>query len=101
MRKLTSYLFISLDGVVEAPNAFLRDDLYQDLDLFIDETLAEQDTVLLGRRTYEEWSRFWPDSKIEPFATFINNVPKYVASSPPSSATTAALPRAFELTARR
>jgi dihydrofolate reductase len=80
MRKLTSYLFISLDGVVEAPNTFLRDDLYPDLDLFIDETLAEQDTVLLGRKTYEEWSRFWPDSKIEPFATFINNVPKYVAS---------------------
>lgn len=79
MRKLISYLFISLDGVVEAPDRFLRDDLYQDL-APLDETIAEQDAVLLGRKTYEEWSMFWPDANIEPFATFINNVPKYVAS---------------------
>ena len=80
MRKLVSHLFISLDGVVEAPDRFLRDDLYQDLDLFSDETIGGQDTVLLGRKTYEEWSTFWPDANIEPFATFINNVPKYVVS---------------------
>jgi dihydrofolate reductase len=80
MRKLVSHLFISLDGVVEAPNRFLRDDLYQDLDQFNDETIGGQDAVLLGRKTYEEWSGFWPGSRIEPFATFINNVPKYVAS---------------------
>ena len=79
MRKLISYLFISIDGVVEAPNAFLREDLYQDLAPF-DETIAEQDAVLLGRKTYEEWSAFWPGSEIEPFATFINNTPKYVVS---------------------
>lgn len=81
MRKLVSHLFISLDGVVEAPNTFLRDDLYRDLDLFNDETIGGQDAVLLGRRTYEEWSAFWPGSQIEPFASFINTVPKYVASN--------------------
>ena len=80
MRKLVSYLFISLDGVVEAPNRFIRDDLYQDLDEFSEETIGEQDAVLLGRKTYDEWSPFWPTSDIEPFATFINDVPKYVAS---------------------
>jgi dihydrofolate reductase len=80
MRKLISHLFISVDGVVEAPNRFLREDLYQDLDLFNDATIGGQDAVLLGRKTYEEWSAFWPDSQIEPFATFINNVPKYVAA---------------------
>ncbi|MCA8896759.1 MAG: hypothetical protein KDA48_15990, partial [Amphiplicatus sp.] len=77
MRKLISYLFISVDGVVETPNRFLREDLYQDLDP-LDDTIAEQDAVLLGRKTYEEWSNFWPSSNIEPFATFINNTPKYV-----------------------
>ena len=41
--------------------------------------------MLLGRKTYEEWSNFWPDSNIEPFATFINNTPKYVASKTLSS----------------
>lgn len=80
VRKLIAYLFISVDGVVEAPNRFLRDDLYQDLDP-LDQTLGEQDAVLLGRKTYEEWSAYWPDSDIEPFASFINAVPKHVVSS--------------------
>lgn len=81
MRKLVSHLFISVDGVVEAPDRFLREELYQDLDEFSDDTVGGQDAVLLGRRTYEEWSAIWPGSTIEPFATFINAVPKYVASS--------------------
>lgn len=81
MRKLTSHLFISLDGVVEAPDRFLREDLYQDLSLFDDETVGGQDAVLLGRRTYEEWARFWPGADIEPFASFINHVPKHVVST--------------------
>lgn len=80
MRKLTSHLFISLDGVVEAPDRFLRDDLYQDLSLFDEETVTGQDAVLLGRRTYEAWAMFWPGAEIEPFASFINQVPKYVVS---------------------
>ena len=33
--------------------------------------IATQDTVLLGRRTYDEWAGFWPASDIEPFASFI------------------------------
>jgi len=78
MRKLTSFLFISLDGVVEAPNKFVRDDVFKDIIALIGETVAEQDTILLGRKMYEEWSTFWPNSKIEPFASFINNHPKYV-----------------------
>ena len=80
MRKLTSFLFISLDGVVEAPNRFVRDDVSQDLLTLIGETIAEQDAVLLGRKMYEEWSSYWPESRIEPFATFINDTPKYIVS---------------------
>jgi dihydrofolate reductase len=80
MRKLVSYLFISVDGVVEAPDRFLRDELYADLTPLFDEGIEEQDAVLLGRKTYQDWARFWPGSNIEPFASFINNVPKYVAS---------------------
>ena len=45
--------------------------------------IATQDAVILGRRSYDEWARFWPGSEIEPFATFINGVPKYVATSTP------------------
>lgn len=80
MRKLTSFLFISLDGVVEAPEKFARADVFEDLTGLIRETIAEQDAILLGRKMYEEWSNYWPTSKIEPFATFINTHPKYVVS---------------------
>lgn len=80
MRKLTSFLFISLDGVVEAPNRFVRNDVFEDLPSLIGETIAEQGCVLLGRQMYEEWSVYWPNSTIEPFASFINNTPKYVVS---------------------
>lgn len=80
MRKLTSMLFMSLDGVVEAPNTFVRSDLYPDFPALIGETIAEQDAVLLGRKTYEEWADYWPESTMEPFASFINGTPKYVVS---------------------
>jgi dihydrofolate reductase len=43
--------------------------------------LAEEDTVLLGRVTYQEWASYWPTSNDEPFASFINNTPKYVFST--------------------
>jgi dihydrofolate reductase len=43
--------------------------------------IATQDAVILGRRSYSEWAQFWPTSEIEPFATFINGVTKYVATS--------------------
>jgi dihydrofolate reductase len=81
MRKLTTCLFISLDGVVEAPNTFVRPNVYEDFPELIGESNAEQDAVLLGRKIYEEWSQFWPDSKIEPFASFINSTQKFVVSS--------------------
>src|ERR1700678_3201067 len=45
--------------------------------------IANQDAVILGRRSYDEWAQFWPGSQIEPFATFINGVTKYVATSTP------------------
>jgi dihydrofolate reductase len=47
--------------------------------------IATQDVVLLGRGTYDQWSRFWPTAEYEPFASFINNVRKYVVTSSPLS----------------
>jgi dihydrofolate reductase len=81
MRKLVSSLFISLDGVVESPDKFIRGDMYEDLPEEVDSALREQDAVLLGRTIYDEWYRFWPRSTIEPFATFINTTAKFVVST--------------------
>lgn len=47
MRKLTSFLFMSLDGVVEAPHVFVRPELYEAFPALIGETIAEQDAVLI------------------------------------------------------
>src|SRR3954468_22745465 len=82
VRKLVVYELISLDGVAESPEEFLTD--WDDVtDGHLADVIAGQDAVLLGRRSYDEWSRFWPDSTIEPFATFINGVAKFVATSTP------------------
>ena len=80
MRKLVSFLFMSLDGVVEAPQNFVRQGLFEDISDLIAETIKEQDAVVLGRKQYEEWAGYWPSSTIQPFADFINNRPKYVVS---------------------
>jgi len=42
--------------------------------------VAEEDAMLLGRVTYQEWVDYWPTSTVQPFANHINSVPKYVAS---------------------
>jgi dihydrofolate reductase len=41
--------------------------------------LDEQDAVLLGRVTFTEWAGYWPTATDEPFASWINLTPKYVA----------------------
>lgn len=81
MRKVVVYELMSLDGVAEAPETFFEWDDVMDANL--GEIIATQEAVILGRRSYDEWARFWPTSDIEPFATFINRVPKYVATSTP------------------
>ena len=79
MRKVVSQLFYSVDGVVERPDKWA---------IFPDEEtgaemmtiLGRQDDALLGRVSYEEWAGYWPTSKDEPFASYINNIRKHVAS---------------------
>ena len=80
MRKIISGLFISLDGVVESPDQWSMDYFDEDLMAVISAKMSEQDAVLMGRVSYEEWAGYWPTSTDEPFASFINNIPKYVVS---------------------
>lgn len=82
MRKVVVYELLSLDGVAEDPDAYFTDwDEVMDANLAA--VIATQDTVILGRRSYNEWADFWPTSDVEPFASFINAVTKYVATSSP------------------
>lgn len=81
MRKVTSGLFISLDGVVEAPDQWQFDVFDQDMGKAMQGYLDATGTILLGRVTYQQWAEYWPTSTDEPFASWINNMPKYVAST--------------------
>jgi dihydrofolate reductase len=81
MRKVVAYELVSVDGVAEAPERFFGWDDTMDANLA--GVIETQDAVILGRRSYDEWSGFWPSSDIEPFASFINAVRKHVATSTP------------------
>jgi len=74
---------MTLDGVAENIARFFTEWDDDEVDAAGAAVIATQDAVILGRRSYDEWAPFWPGSEIEPFATFINTVPKYVATSAP------------------
>jgi dihydrofolate reductase len=91
MPSLVLYTLVSLDGATEDPHRYFPETGDRHGAPIFDDDLARleaamlerQGAVLLGRRTYDEWSRYWPTSTEQPFADFINSVPKYVVTSTP------------------
>ena len=81
MRKVVAWLFISLDGVVEAPNEWQFDVFDTDMGASVDALSAEEDAMLFGRVTYQAFASFWPTAPDDAFASHINNTPKYVVST--------------------
>ena len=92
MRKLRIFEHVSLDGVIQASG---EDDFpYADWTAPYrtpagrDELFAVQGArfdLLLGRRTYDMWSGFWPKAPSSPFADSFNAATKYVATHRPES----------------
>jgi dihydrofolate reductase len=91
MPNIVLYTLVSLDGATEDPHRYFPETgdgngapVFDDeLARLEKEMIDRQGAVLLGRRTYDEWSRYWPTSDEQPFADFINAVPKYVVTSTP------------------
>ncbi len=79
MRNVVAYELLSLDGVAEQPDEFITE-FDEVMGENLGRVIATQDTVLLGRRTYDEWAAFWPTAEYEPFASFINGVEKFVVT---------------------
>ena len=92
MRKIIAALFITLDGVFEAPGSddaslpekrgwsmpFTSDEVGQ----VIGAGMANSDAMLLGRRTYQGFAAYWPNvPEDDPFGQFMNNQTKYVVST--------------------
>jgi dihydrofolate reductase len=81
-RKILAGLFMSLDGVCENPGTWSMPYFNDQVGQIIGANTQNSDAMLLGRRTYEEWVAYWPGKTADddPFADYINNVPKYVVS---------------------
>lgn len=80
MRKIVSNLFISLDGVVEAPDKWSLRYWSDEIGQAVGSGMAAADAMLLGRVTYEGFAEAWPGQADEG-AEFMNSVRKYVLSS--------------------
>ena len=85
MRKIVSGLFISLDGVIEAPNDWTGPWFNPELGQAVGSFIAAQDAMLLGRVSYDEFAAFWPQQTGD-MADSMNGTAKYVVSGTLKSA---------------
>ncbi|WP_018351750.1 dihydrofolate reductase family protein [Longispora albida] len=79
-RKIVAGLFISLDGVVEAPETWHFPYMSEEMNAAIGTMTAAADTLLLGRVTYEGFAAVWPHQTGE-MADQFNSIRKLVAST--------------------
>ena len=97
MRKIRIIEHISLDGVIQAPGGPKEDPsgfAYGGWTAPHDDPAAgeaivaahgEDFDLLLGRRTYDIWSGYWPKAPKSPMADSINSATKYIATHRPKS----------------
>jgi dihydrofolate reductase len=86
MRKITAGLFISLDGVVEAPDQWHFPYFNDEMGAAVGAALGAADTILLGRKTYDSFAGAWPEREVAggedaEFAKALGDARKIVASN--------------------
>jgi dihydrofolate reductase len=94
MRKLIINEQLSLDGVMQGPGGpdedtsggfqhggWAMEYFDESMGKAAGEGMGSSGSILLGRKTYEIFAGYWPHQEDDvPFASFLNTVPKYVAS---------------------
>ena len=85
MGKITAGLFISLDGVVEAPDQWHFPYFNDEMGAAVDAMLSPAEIVLFGRVTYDGFAGAWPDREAAgeedaDFARKLGDVRKIVVS---------------------
>src|SRR3954447_11887316 len=80
MRKIIASLFVSLDGVAEAPETWHFPYFNDEMGNAVGAAMANCDAMLLGRVQYQQFAAYWPTSEDEP-ADFMNNQKKYVVTN--------------------
>ncbi|MEV6110047.1 dihydrofolate reductase family protein [Streptomyces sp. NPDC051940] len=61
MRKIIASFFISLDGVVEAPDQWHFPYFNDEMGAAVGASLGSTDTLLFGRTTYDSFAGAWPE----------------------------------------
>jgi RibD C-terminal domain len=81
MRKLVANFFLSLDGVMEAPDKWQFPYFNDEIGQAVTAAFTSSDALLLGRVNYPEWAAYWPTSTDQPIADIMNNIRKHVVST--------------------
>ena len=82
MRKVIVSEFVSLDGVMEAPDQWHFPFSNEETGKYKFDELFASDALLLGRVTYQGFAAAWPSmTDEEGFADRMNSLPKYVVST--------------------
>lgn len=80
MGKLIATTQMTLDSVIDQQDGWFRPAL--ESELYGIDQLRAADALILGRKTYEGLSAYWPTADSDPagFKDLVNNIPKYVVS---------------------
>jgi dihydrofolate reductase len=81
VRKIKSYFFISLDGVVESPDKWHFPYFDDEMGAAVGAGFAGADALLMGRVLYDEWAAYWPEHADQPSGDVMNSIKKYVVSN--------------------
>lgn len=82
MRRVIVSTYMTLDGVMEAPENWVFQFFNEEAAKYAQNQLFASDALLLGRVTYEGFAAAWPSmSDEEGFADRMNSLPKYVVST--------------------
>ncbi|HET9911305.1 MAG TPA: dihydrofolate reductase family protein [Anaerolineales bacterium] len=80
MRRIIVSEFLTLDGVMEAPEKWSFPFQNEEVAQFKYEEILSSDVLLLGKTTYQIFANSWPSRKGD-FADRMNSIPKYVVST--------------------
>jgi dihydrofolate reductase len=86
MRKINASLFVSLDGVAEAPETWHFPYFNDEMGSAVVAAMADSEAMLLGRVQYQQFAAYWPTSEDEA-ADLMNNQKKYVVTNTLTEAT--------------
>jgi dihydrofolate reductase len=81
MRKIVAGMMVSVDGVVEAPEAWTGPYFSPDLGQLVGSLMAAGDTMLLGRATYQAFAASFAGNTGDPMAAQMSAFPKVVVST--------------------